>query len=117
MLAILALVAASIAATPSETPSIVLPEGVTCNDLFWTDRSRINPTKLSDYQKCILSVHYGETDSGSLGSLLWIRIEGEYFSVSKNSLRAAFSNEEDAKKALNIEFTRQYNKWKRSHGR
>ena len=58
MLAILALVAASVALTEPEKPSIVLPEGVTCNDLFWKDRSRINPTELSNYQKCILSVHH-----------------------------------------------------------
>ena len=82
MLAILALVAASVALTEPEKPSIVLPEGVTCNDLFWKDRSRINPTELSNYQKCILSVHHGETDNGVLGDLLRIRIEGEYFSAS-----------------------------------
>ena len=113
MLAILALVAASVAITEPEKPSIALPEGVTCNDLFWTDRSRINPTELSDYQKCYLSQYHGETNSGSLGDLLWVRIDGEYFSVSKRKLQNSFGrNEEAAKKALNIEFRRQYNKWK-----
>ena len=112
MLAILALVAASVALTEPEKPSIVLPEGVTCNDLFWKDRSRINPTELSDYQKCILSVHHGETNSGVLGDLLWVRIEGEYFSTSKRQLRAAFRTEEAAKRALQLDFQKQHREWK-----
>ena len=112
MLAILALVAASLALTEPEKPSVVLPEGITCNDLFWADRSRINPSKLSDYQKCYLAIHHGETDSGSLGDLLWVRIEGEYFSISKRQLRTAFGTEEQAKKALRTEFQRQYHAWK-----
>ena len=112
MLAILALVAASVALTEPEKPSIALPEGVTCNDLFWRDRSRINPTELSDYQKCYLSQYHGETDSGALGDLLWIRIEGEYFSLSKRELYAAFGDEDAAKRAVEIELQSQYRKWK-----
>ena len=105
----LAVLAALIIASTHETqePSIVLPEGVTCNDLFWRDRSRVNPTELSDYQKCVLGVNYGETDSGVLGDLLWVRVDGEYYSVSKRELRSAFSNEEDAKRAFNREIHKQ----------
>ena len=112
MLAVLALVVASFTSTPSQEPSITLPEGVTCNDLFWKDRSRINPTELSNYQKCVLAVNYGETDSGVLGDILWVRIEGEYFSVSKRQLFASFRTEEAAKKAVEIEFQKQYQAWK-----
>ena len=114
MLAALAVIIAATAA-PTQEPTITLPEGVTCNDLFWRDRSRINPTELSDYQECILAVHYGETDSGELGGILWVRIEGQYFSVSKRELHAAFSNEEDAKEAFKREIHNQYNKWKKDN--
>ncbi len=95
-----------------QTPTLTLPEGVTCNDVFWTDNGRINPTELSDRQKCILSVHYGETNSGAMGNILWIRIDGEYFSVSKSVLKASFSNEEDAQRALQREYARQHGVWK-----
>ena len=113
MLAALAVIIAAASAAPAQEPTITLPEGITCNDLFWRDRSRINPTELSDYQECILATHYGETDSGNLGDILWVRIEGEYFSVSKRELRAAFGTEKAAQEAFTIEIHRQYNEWKR----
>ncbi len=114
------LISATIAlsgAAQAEEPSIVLPEGVTCSNLFWYQNGRVNPTELNDYQKCILAVNYGETDSGSLGDLLWVRINGEYFSVSKRKLWSSFSKEEDAQRALQIEFIRQHKEWKQNETR
>ena len=99
------------ATSSANASSIVLPEGVTCSDLFWATSGRLNPTELSDRQKCILATT-SEEDSGSMGDLLWVRIDGEYFSTSKRKLWVMFKDEDKARKALQIEFIRQHAEWK-----
>ena len=93
---------------------LVLPEGVTCSDLFWYESAgRINAKHLSDKQKCELAVNYPDETSGSYSQFLWVKIEEEYFSVNKVILQSSFKKEEDAKKAFELEIYRQYNNWKK----
>ena len=93
---------------------LVLPEGVTCSDLFWYEgKGRINAKYLSDMQKCQLASRYADKNSGTFGQFLWVRIEGEYFSVNKIILQSSFRKEEDALKAFEIEIRRQHKAWKR----
>ena len=62
------------------------------------NESRMNPTALSDYQECWLDVYSMDEDYGVLGSLFWVRANGEYYSTQLSNLRtesqrAAFLSE------------------------
>ena len=51
------------------------------------NESRMNPTALSDYQECWLDVYSMDKDYGVLGSLFWVRANGEYYSTQLSNLR------------------------------
>ena len=55
-----------------------------CNDI--PNPTRFNPTELSQYQECWLDT-YEEDNAGVLGSLAWIRLNGEYFSAPISLIR------------------------------
>ena len=46
--------------------------------------SRINPTELSDYQKCVFD-YYGKT-SGVHGNFLWFSLNGEFYHIQKDDI-------------------------------
>jgi len=48
--------------------------------------NRINPTELSDYQKCWLDEHRADKPNGVLGSLFYVKIDGDYVSVPVKEL-------------------------------
>ena len=103
-----------IVATQAQSSNTQIPNTVSCNDLFWNSPNEIKG-KLSLKEECWLSRHRTEKNSGVLGDKMWFRTEGKYFSVSKSRLRASFSDEAKATKALQIEFQRQYRNWKRNN--
>ena len=65
-----------------------IPEGFKCSDIY-PNFSRVNPTELSDYQKCILSIHKAEEVSGTMGSLFWVKFEDKYYSMPWSYIRKA----------------------------
>ena len=65
-----------------------IPEGFKCSDIY-PNFSRVNPTELSDYQKCILSIHKSEEVSGTMGSLFWVKFEDKYYSMPWSYIRKA----------------------------
>ena len=91
----------------SPASALELPEGYTCSDIFWMTKDRINPIKLSDYQECVLATTKPDETSGILGDLIWIQIDGIYYSTSMRLLRKSFTNFEDAHKAFMLHVLRE----------
>ena len=48
--------------------------------------NRVNPQELSDYQKCWLNEHRADEQSGTLGSLFYVKIGQEFISFPINEL-------------------------------
>ena len=69
-----------------------IPSDFKCSDIY-PDFSRVNPTELSNYQKCWLSVHKSDDSSGTLGSLFWVKFEDKYYSMPWSYIRKAGGKE------------------------
>ena len=52
-----------------------------CKVLDGYGESRFNPTELSEYQECWLDVYEADKSAGTLGSIFWTRVNGEYLSM------------------------------------
>ena len=95
---ILAALAAIVFVSPAS--ALELPEGVTCTDLFWHTKNRVNPTELSDYQECVIATNWPDQTSGAMGDLFWVKLGEYYYSTSFSLLRKSFRDEDKALKAF-----------------
>ena len=63
---------------------IMTTSAFACSHL--SQASRINPTELSDYQKCWLDEHRADKPNGVLGSLFYVKVNGDYISMPVKEL-------------------------------
>ena len=64
-----------------------------CKTLDGYGESRFNPTELSEYQECWLDVYKADESAGTLGSILWVKVDGEYLSMPVKKIHKAGSAE------------------------
>ena len=62
---------------------------------------RFNPTELSEFQECWLDFHYTEKTAGTLGSIFWAKVNGQFVSIPVSKLQQAGSA--DAAKAIVVD--------------
>ena len=105
---ILAALAAFIITSPVN--ALELPAGLTCSDIFWADKGRVNPKHLSDYQECVLATTQPDKTQGIFNDIAWIKHNGKYYSMALSVLRKSFRNPDKALAALSLYFQIQINK-------
>ena len=62
-----------------------------CKTLDGYGESRFNPTELSEYQECWLDVYKADETAGTLGSIFWVKVDGEYLSMPVKKIHKAGS--------------------------
>ena len=63
---------------------IMTTSAFACSHL--SQASRVNPTELSEYQMCWLDEHRPDEGHGVLGSLFYVKVDGDYVSMPISDL-------------------------------
>lgn len=101
MVSVMVMLSGVLSVTTPANAITTLPDGITCTDLFWDSKNRLNPTELSDYQECILATTTDE-DHGRLGDFFWIKLDDEYYSFNLRNLIKSFTSREKAEQAMQL---------------